>query len=154
MTKDFFSRVSASALRNGSMAAGNGGFQVFGGKYTKIEDSVTNLKDGVMCADNMIRKPVAACVIETQSVDRYGSPFIRKDVRVYLQNPDNSVDGTFISMRLNPDSKLQPGQWLDIETLQSYQCQRSGVRQNGFYAEGEATETLPSKEILHAIDAE
>lgn len=154
MTKDFFSRVS----RGAQVAADNGGhstgFQVFGGKFSKIENSVRNLSEGILCSDNMVRKPVAACVVETQSVDRYGSPFIRKDVRVYLENPNGTVDGTFVSLRLNPESPLQAGQWLDTASLQSYKCERSGVQQPGNYADGTPTATLPSHDILHAIGAE
>ena len=151
MTTDFFSRIS-----NGAQVAANNsnhvtGLPVFGGKYTKVEDSVKLMKDGVLCSDSMIRKPVAACVIETQAIDRYGSPFIRKDVRVYLQNPNGSVDGTFVSLRLNPKSPLQSGQWLNIDTLKSYQCERSGVIQTELYADGDATDTLPDTSILNAI---
>lgn len=151
MTTDFFSRISSGA----QVAANNSnhvtGLPVFGGKYTKLEDSVKLMKDGVLCSDSMVRKPVAACVIETQAVDRYGSPFIRKDVRVYLQNPNGSVDGTFVSLRLNPKSPLQSGQWLNIDTLKSYQCERSGVIQTELYADGDATDTLPDTSILNAI---
>ena len=151
LNSSFFTRLSRSAQNVANGSNGNNGVQIFGGKFSKIEESVSNLADGILCSDGLRRKPVAACVIETQSVDRYGSPFVRKDVRVYLENPNGKVDGVFASYRLNPDSTLRPGQWLDVNSLQSYKCERAGVEQPGNYADAKATDAEPSKDILTAI---
>lgn len=148
MRSDFFKRIN----RGAATATTQKGIAVYGGSFEKIESSVKRMSEGLFCEDGALRLPKYACVMQTQGVSRYGEPFVRKSIRVYLTNPDGRFTGAFASFNINPDSSLQPGQWLDIDSLETYKCSRNGIEHSGLYADGTPTDEQPDEEDLALID--
>lgn len=149
MRSDFFNRIN----RGASAATTQKGLAMFGGSFEKIESSVKPMSEGLFCEDGALRMPRYACVMQTQGVNRFGEPFVRKNIRVYLTNPSGRFTGAFVSFNINPDSNLQPGQWLDIDSLETYKCSRNDIEQNGVYADGVASDTAaPTDEDAAIID--
>lgn len=149
MRSEFFNRINRGAAASTAKTVG---LQRFGGKFMKEQSTVKNISEGIIVDSGFLVTPKCACVMQTQGINRFGEPFVRKSIRVYVNNVDGTFDGAFVSLNINPDSVLQAGQWLDVNSVQTYKCKRYGELQPGIYADGTPTDEQPDEETLALID--
>jgi len=139
----FFTKMVAN-----NATAGKVGRRIFGESFEVVNES--DLKE-IIDEAGRPRKILCACVVDNSGISpTTGQPFSAKQVKVFVSSYDGKPSKAYVPFAIKPDSELQIGQWLDINTLKVRTLARNGVTLRNEYLDGKPG-NAPAKDILDAI---
>lgn len=110
---------------------------VFGAKSSIDEASIRYVKDGILCQDGIRRHAYRAVIADRQRIDRYGTPYLVKDVHLYLVDGDEPTESYVSYPAGQAIADLPAGTELEPDTCRKYKCTRLGSTSDKIFVDGE-----------------